>query len=243
MDQSVQNPAKIQSRGQVSESHKLTWKLLADVAHECYIEGQYEDALKHLKTLKKEIAQAPKDVSSLFVEAGADFLIAAILEENNRIDKSLDLYNRALQSYRDIIVVCVGSRERIPIKHAASEKVCLTLTRISDLLAVKQEWGKSLETSDNALSVFDEVSCTGNQDGHFAELEERILGQIEKAEEMLGIQTSERSRKRGDPRIINDINNSIAEPFLWLGNLVLEKSDDWFKLIDKAVCSVLDLSK
>jgi len=244
MDQSVQNPAKIQSKEQVSASEKLTWKLLADVAHECYIEGQYKDALQHLKTLKKELAQAPKDVSSLFVDAGADFLIAAILEENNQMDKSLELYNRALQSYRDIIIVCVGSRDRISIKCAASEKVCVTLTRISDVLAVKREWNKSLQTSEDALDVFDEISKTGNQNSNqnndFADLEGRILDQIDRAEEMLGIHNSTQARRRGRSKTINEINNSIAEPFLWLGDFVQAKSDDWIKSIDKAVCSVLD---
>jgi len=232
MDQSVQK--------QVKPSENLTWKGLADVAHEYYIEGQYNEALKHLIALKREIAQAPKDVSSLFVEADADFLIAAILHEKNLINKSLELYNRALQSYRDIIIICAASRDRISIKRAASEKVCMTLTCIADALGAKREWNKSLQTSEDALDVFDEISKTGNQNSNFVKLEERILNQIDKAEEMLGIHNSTQARRRGDPKIINEINNSIAEPFLWLENFVRAKSDDWFKSIDKAVSSVLD---
>jgi len=237
----------VQVSGEMSASEKDSWKLRADIAHECYINGRYDDALGHLISIKKDIIKVPKDESSIFFDANADFLIASIFEEKGEPDTALSTYNQALQSYRDIIVVCAATGPNSPVKLAATEKVCLTLTRISDIYCLKSDWKASLKTSEDALSVFDTVSNKKLHSSSFSKLEGRILDQIEAAEEILGLRKKQNVRKRAGPKFCSEVEIAVAESLLWLadtaGNFVNKNSDHWFKTIDELMGRVLDERK
>jgi len=232
----LDNPEAFPVSEDITASDKMSWQLRTDMAYESYIKGRYYDAITQLISIKKDIKRAPKDASSMFVDANADFLIASIFDETDQLDIALPIYKRALSSYRDIIVVCAATEHMSSVKQAATEKVCLTLTRISDIYCLKSDWKATLKASEDALSVFSAVVNKRNHNREFLKLEERILDLIEDAEEILGLRKTQYFRKSGDPKIYSGADNAIAQSILWFGDtagkFLNDNSDYWFQKID-----------
>ena len=65
----------VQVSGEMSASEKDSWKLRADIAHECYINGRYDDALGHLISIKKDI------IKTLFLSAFSALLTKELGDE------------------------------------------------------------------------------------------------------------------------------------------------------------------